>query len=94
MWTTSARIRATVAGMNNGASLLGKLLKAKRKEKVAQQADEKRPLSTGDTQRPLEHPGWQGREPATETMAESGPDSQTFQHEVPCYVPSFLSVGG
>jgi hypothetical protein len=34
MWTTSARIRATVAGMNNRASLLGKLLKAKRKKKL------------------------------------------------------------
>jgi hypothetical protein len=34
MWTTSARIRATVAGMNSGASLLGKLLKAKRKKKL------------------------------------------------------------
>jgi hypothetical protein len=55
---------------------------------------EKRPLSTGDTQRPLEHPGWQGREPATEAMAESGPDSRTFQPEIPGYVPSFLSMGG
>jgi len=35
MWTTSARIRATVAGTNNRASLLGKLLKAKLKKKLA-----------------------------------------------------------
>jgi hypothetical protein len=34
MWTANARIRATLAGMNNAASLLGKLWAAKRKKKL------------------------------------------------------------
>jgi hypothetical protein len=35
MWTANARIRATLAGMNNAASLLEKLSAAKRKKKLS-----------------------------------------------------------
>jgi hypothetical protein len=38
MWTANARIRATLAGMNNAVSLLEKLSAAKRKKKLSKKA--------------------------------------------------------
>jgi hypothetical protein len=35
MWTANARMRATLAGMDNAASLLEKLSAAKRKKKLS-----------------------------------------------------------
>ena len=41
MWTTNARIRATLAGMNNAASVLGKLSAAKLKKEAWQERRER-----------------------------------------------------
>jgi hypothetical protein len=38
MWTANARLRATLAGLNNAAALLGELSAAKRKKKLGKNA--------------------------------------------------------